>query len=55
MNKRRRLGHLEYLVRWTGCESDEDSWEPKIDAPQAIADFDRLNTVAVKKPGQKKI
>jgi hypothetical protein len=55
MNKRTRQGHLEYEVRWMGCNSDEDSWEKEIDAPQAIADFERLNTVAGKKQdGQKK-
>jgi hypothetical protein len=54
MNKRTRRGHLEYAVRWAGCNSDEDSWEKKIDAPQAIADFERLNTVDGKKPAGKK-
>lgn len=43
LNKRRRRGHTEYLVRWLGYSQDWDTWEPEIslrqDVPQLLDRF----------------
>ena len=45
LNSRIRRGFKEYLIRWKGYDSTEDTWEPAsamTNAAEAIADYDRV-------------
>lgn len=45
MNQRKKGGKKEYLIRWKGCKSSEDTWEPEdgISCPELIAAFLKKN------------
>lgn len=47
-------GKKEYLIRWKGCKSDQDTWEPahNVNCPDIIAKFEKKQ-VAAKKPAEK--
>jgi Integrase zinc binding domain/Chromo (CHRromatin Organisation MOdifier) domain/RNase H-like domain found in reverse transcriptase/Integrase core domain len=42
LDKRKRKGVTEYLVRWKGCDKDEDTWEPTkhLNCPEKVQDFE---------------
>jgi len=44
INKRKKYGRWEYLVRWKGYTAEEDSWERKKNlknAKEAVEDYER--------------
>jgi Chromo (CHRromatin Organisation MOdifier) domain len=44
IGKRNRNGTTEYLVRWLGYESDENTWEPtgNLSCPEKIREYENL-------------
>ena len=54
--KRKRNGRVEFLVKWKGFDTDENSWEPKmnlIDCDSAIKEYNK-NEKDIKKAFSKK-
>jgi Chromo (CHRromatin Organisation MOdifier) domain len=44
VDKRTRNGTTEYLVKWLGYESDENTWEPTgyLNCPEKVREYENL-------------